>query len=141
MWWDYYIWLLVNKKESIIEKVLDFLLFLSAIAFVGSIVISGLLFLGTCAPDNGLWLIPQEPSRDALTEMSLLTYRFFRGMMIVIMATLYGLAVGVLLVPFIICFHQHSEEFREEYEEELRLKQLYDKSLRGKNLNSALLYV
>lgn len=140
-WWDYYIWLMANKKGDIIEKLLDFLLGLSALAFVGSMVIYGLLFLGIHIPDNKIWLVPQEPSKKDLTEMSLMTYNCLRGLMIVCMTMLYSLCLGLIVTFFSVCTGVHLNEFRGEYEEEMRLKQLYDKNLRGESLNAVLLHV
>jgi hypothetical protein len=129
---------MVNKKEHIVERILDFFLILSGVAFIGSTVIYSLILLGTYVPDNRIWLITQEPSKKYAAEFSRTSYACFRGYMIVLMTILYFAAVALILSPLGICLKQHFNECRGEYEEECRVRRQYEENVNKQNLRSAL---
>ena len=126
---------------SILEKILDTMIALSAFAFITSSVIYGLLFIGAYIPDNQIWLVPKEPSEKTLDEIAKPTYFLLRGLVILAMTLLYLSGISLFLVLLMECVRPQWNRYKVEYEEELRLKQLYDKNLRGESLTSTLLYV
>lgn len=142
MSFDYCIWLLANRKERIAERFVDFALLVSAFMFLASAVVYGILFVGFFVPDSVMWLVAKHPPREAdLTEMWRDMYVFMRGVFIISTVLFYcTLALFVIWLP-LACLRQHFNECRGEYEEEVRLRQLYEKKLKGENLNSSLLHV